>query len=90
LDEYEKAILGESSFCGNQKESFLNAANGICHVTLKSNSNKSQIWFGSCNDFYKRTTCVHALAIKDPDELEIRFEPIKQQKMLGYTMTKPR
>jgi hypothetical protein len=83
LDGYEKAILGDSSFCGNQNDSFFNAANVICDVTLESNSNNTQIWCGSCKDFYKRTTCVHALAIKDPDQLEIRLEPIKQKKNAG-------
>jgi hypothetical protein len=47
---------------------------------LEPNSNNAQIWCDSCKDLYKRTTCVHALAIKDPDELEIRLEPIKQTK----------
>ena len=99
IERYRQALNEKFSTDYTKRRELFEATEGLCHVTYQNSVEGKRTWMGNCMEFWKTTTCPHAVSIKYRDVMEVNctkvdsgrkkfikseFGPTAEEKKLEY------
>jgi hypothetical protein len=76
IQRYHQALDGKFSSDFTKRRELFEATEGLCHVTYQKTVEGNPTWMGNCMDFWKTTTCPHAVSIKYKDVMEVNCSKV--------------